>query len=201
MTVRAVLLDADGVMQANPPGWIDDVTTGVADAGGFAQDLFASERAAMVGERPFVDVLHEVCGRWHVEGGAGHLLHQWRRVEVSPGMVGLVRRLRAGGTPCHLVSNQNDVRAAFLRDDCGYGDLFDSLFLSCELGALKDDPAYWAEVVAALGVPAGDLLVVDDGARYVDTARRCGLRGAQWTIDDGQRRLGEILAAHGVTSG
>ena len=35
--------------------------------------------------------------------------------------------------------------------------------------------------------------VVDDGARYVDTARRCGLRGAQWTIDDGQRRLGEIL--------
>ena len=56
------------------------------------------------------------------------------------------------------------------------------------------------EVVAVLGVPARDLLVVDDGARYVDTARRCGLRGAQWTIDDGQRRLGEILAAHGVTS-
>ena len=26
----------------------------------------------MVGERPFVDVLHEVCARWHVEGGAGH---------------------------------------------------------------------------------------------------------------------------------
>jgi putative hydrolase of the HAD superfamily len=164
----------------------------------FADDLFAAEADSMRGRRPFADVLAEVCGRWGVRDRADELAGQWRRVEVDPGMVGLVRGLRATGLPCHLVTNQNDQRAAHLRDCLGYGDLFDRIFASCELGLTKSDDGFYERVVAALGPAPSRVLVVDDSSDHVAAARRAGLRAVRWSLADGHDRLLALLADHGV---
>jgi putative hydrolase of the HAD superfamily len=201
--VAALLLDADGVMQENPDGWWDAVTRHVEPGRrqSFADDLFATEVEAMRGRRPFTDVLDEVCRRWDVADRAGDLARQWRRVEVDPGMVGLVRRLRGAGLPCHLVTNQNDQRASYLLEDLGYAVLFDRLFVSCELGLTKSDDGFYERVVAGLDEDPRRLLVVDDSADHVATARRAGLRAEQWCLADGPDRLRALLADHGVEAG
>lgn len=196
----ALLLDADGVMQANPPGWRDDVAAvvGPADRERFLADLFASEQPAMVGRARFVDVLDDVCGRWGIADRAAELLHQWCRVDVDPAMLDLVDALRDTGTPCVLVSNQNDHRARFLREDLAYDDRFDRVYLSCDLGTTKADPGFFTRVAFDLGAEPASLLLVDDSPANVDSGRRAGLRGVVWTLDDGSQRLAALLAGHGL---
>lgn len=198
--VRAVLIDADGVLQLNPPGWDDDVRSFVpADrADAYTEDLWAAEKAALRGECSFVDVVREVADRWGFTGREDELLAHWRRVEVSDETLAVVRALRALGLACHLVTNQNDVRAAYLRDEVGYGDLLDTVFCSCELGTTKDDPAFFEHVRATLDLPYDALLLVDDGPAYVETAQALGIRAVGWEIPDGVAALRARLAAQGL---
>ena len=196
MTVRAVLLDADGVMQRNPAGWHDEVTAVVpeADRERFAEELWTAEEPAQAGRRTFADVLAELGGRWGITNQQERLLALWRQVDVVDEMVQLVRVLRAGGTPVHLVTNQNDVRAAYLREELGYDALFDRLFVSCELGRTKRDDGFFDLVVREVGLPAEELLLVDDSADHVASARAAGLQAECWSLDDGVPALRALLA-------
>lgn len=197
-----LLLDADGVLQLNPPGWEehlrDQVPPGHADA--FLDDLWSAEREAMTGRRRFADVLREVAARWAIEDRVDALLPHWHRVEAQPGTVAVVRELGAAGVPRHLVTNQNDHRVAYMRDVLGYGDLFDRLFVSCELGLTKSDPGFFEEVARRLGADPTTLLLVDDREKYVDSARTAGLRGEVWCTEDGTAALRALLAAHGLAA-
>lgn len=201
--VAALLLDADGVVQENPPGWLEELRAYVdpARADAFVADLFAEEQPAMVGDRRFASVVEEVAARWGILDRVDELLGHWCRVLPSPEVVALVRRLRAGGLPCHLASNQNDHRAAHLRGPLGYDELFDATYFSCDVGALKSDPAYFSRVVSSLGLPAGRLMFVDDKDEFVEVARSCGLRASRWTTADGTAALGRLLAGHGIDPG
>ena len=193
--VRAVLFDADGVVQQNPPDW-DAKLRRYGD--GFVDDLFACEVSAMVGGRSFSEVLGEVVERWQVPVSASALLEHWCEVSVCAGTVALARSLRAAGIACWLASNQHAYRASFMRQHLGYDEVFDGQFYSCDLGVLKSSPEFFSLVLDRLGLPAADVLLVDDGASYVDVARSAGLRAVRWCIDDGIDALRRLLAAHGL---
>lgn len=200
--VAQLLLDADGVLQTNPPGWVehlrDQVEPGRGEA--FLEDLWTSEREAMTGRRPFVEVLEEVAGRWGIGDRVEALLPHWHRVEAQEATVEVVRALRDAGVPRHLVTNQNDHRAAYMRDALGYDQLFEQVFVSCDLGLTKSDPGFFEEVARRLGADPATLLLVDDSEQYVDSARAAGLHGAVWCVDDGTDALRDVLARHGLTA-
>jgi putative hydrolase of the HAD superfamily len=117
---------------------------------------------------------------------------------VQQPTVAVVRELREAGLGCHLATNQNDVRAAYLLGDLGYADLFDEVFCSCEIGATKDEPRFFEVVGARLGLPLSELLLVDDGESYVDCARALGMRAVHWCVDDGVDALRRLQAAEGL---
>jgi putative hydrolase of the HAD superfamily len=195
--VRAVLFDADGVMQQNPAGWEASLRR---YGDGFVEDLFASEAPAMTGARSFPDVLDEVVARWKLPVAASELLGHWREVEVSPSSVAVVRALQSSGIGCHLASNQHAYRADYMRSELGYDELFDAQFYSCDLGVMKSSPKYFALVLDRLGRAAGEVLLVDDGSSYVESARSAGLRAVRWCIDDGVPALRHLLASHGLSA-
>jgi putative hydrolase of the HAD superfamily len=68
----------------------------------------------------------------------------------------------------------------------GLEDLFETRFLSHELGKIKPDPEMFEHAVGALGVPAGRVLFLDDNRINVEGARRAGLRA---------RRVGGVREA------
>ncbi len=189
--VRAVLVDADGVLQVNPQGWLERLRALVPEGSGekFSDHLFEAEQAALTGHRSFRDVVAEVLGHWGVPERADDLVDHYHHIEVVTDTAEVVRDLREAGVPVHLATNQHDVRTAYMREELGYGDLLDSTFTSCELGVTKDDPAFFVRIVEHLGLEPGEVLLVDDKERFVDTARRAGLRGVVWTVDDGAEAL------------
>lgn len=193
---RAVLFDADGVVQRNPPGWFDELHAFVGPGRGraFVDDIFATEQSAMTGERSFREVLDDVGSRWGVTERVDELMAHWRRIQVCAPTLEVVAELRKRGTRCFLASNQHAFRARVM-DDLGYRELFDGAFYSCDLGALKSSPTFFTGILAALGVPPQDVLLVDDSEEYVETARACGLRAVLWSLDDGIAQLREVVGA------
>jgi putative hydrolase of the HAD superfamily len=198
--IRAVLVDADGVLQVNPPGWLETLQALVPAGSGekFSEHLFEAEQAAMTGHRSFRDVVAEVLDHWGVPERADDLVEHYHHIEVVTDTAEVVRDLREAGVPVHLATNQHDLRTAYMREELGYGDLLDSTFSSCELGVTKDDPAFFHRIVEQLALEPGQVLLVDDKDRFVDAARDAGLRGVVWTVDDGPDALRSRLREHGL---
>lgn len=198
--LRAVLFDADGVLQRNPPGWLDHLHAMVAPGRGrqFAEDVFETEKPAMRGRRDFRGALAEVTRRWGVDTRLDELLDHWHRIEVNAPVVEIVGELRASGVRCCLASNQHAHRAAYMREDLGYDDVFDKQFYSCDMGALKSSPAFFTGVLESLVLPADQVLLVDDSETYVDVARELGLATELWCAADGTPGLRRRLAERGL---
>src|SRR6476620_4217373 len=199
--IRHVLLDADGVVQHMPGGWVAAVERQLdVDAEEFWDLATRDEVACLRGEGDFLEVL---AGHLRALGASvtAEDLHRavWRSVHVEPSSVALVHALRDAGLRVHLGTNQEGHRASYMRTELAYDDLFDESFYSCELGAAKPDAAFFTAVLDSLGAAAPEVLFVDDSEPNVAAARECGLAAEHWRIDDGIDTLRGRLGAHGLS--
>lgn len=99
--IRAVLFDADGVVQSNPEGWLDRLLAmpDPPDGPDFVDHVFRAEKPAMTGEQDFRQVLRYAVHRWRLDEHVDELLDHWRDVEVSQPTIAVVRRLQDLGVP------------------------------------------------------------------------------------------------------
>ena len=90
--------------------------------------------------------------------------------------VALLEALR-GRVPRHAISNTNPAHVAHLRRAFpGFLERFDRVFTSHEIGHRKPHPATFEHVLAAIGVPAAEVLLFDDLAPNVAAAQALGLQ-------------------------
>jgi putative hydrolase of the HAD superfamily len=182
-SIKAVLFDADGVVQTSNP-----VIEAVAEL--CAWDVTAAEA-----------FLHEVWRREEELGclvGAGELLPELAALllerdasleaaafyadllaaTIAPAhhVLALVDELRATGVFCALATNQERTRLRFMTDTLGYIRRFDRIFGSCEMGVRKPTAEYFEAIVRELPMAPHEVLFLDDHAPNVDSARTVGLR-------------------------
>jgi putative hydrolase of the HAD superfamily len=201
--VRAVLWDADGVLQHLPRGWeasMRPVVEGeLVDVDAFLADAFAHERPALLGRESWLDVLPGLLERWGVPHLHDRALEVWLTIEPHAGARELVEMVRGSGVNCYLATNQTEHRGRFMADSLGYDELLDGSFYSYELGVAKPDPAYFTAVLERIDVPPGEVLFIDDNPRNVAVARELGLRAEVWHVDEGVPALRALLREHGLT--
>jgi putative hydrolase of the HAD superfamily len=119
-------------------------------------------------------------------------------IEPDADMLHVVAALRQRGVGCHLATNQEPLRAAYMSEQLGYRQLFDREFYSCRLGAAKPDAAYFRTLLDRLELPPEAALFLDDNEANVASARAIGLHAEQFLVAAGRSRLDQILAAHGL---
>lgn len=102
-------------------------------------------------------------------------------VGVPSERLDLLLRIREHYTTA-VLSNTNEVHWGLAQDDyfrykgnC-LNDFFSHIFLSYELGLCKPDVRIFEQVVNMLGVPASDILFLDDSEENCTVARQCGLQ-------------------------
>ena len=202
VAVRAMLWDADGVLQGLPAGWEASMRPAVGhlvdDVEGFLAEAFAAEKATLTGRARWVDVLRALMERWGIEDAYEDALAVWLTIEPVVESRELLERVRASGVRCYLATNQDIRRGTFMHETLGYADILDGAFYSYELGLAKPDPAYFEEITRRLDLPAADVLFVDDNPGNVDSARSVGMRAETWHVDDGADVLRGHLRRHGV---
>ena len=205
MTIRAVLFDADGVLQhqavtlhsvlsdvlALPPGDVDDCY----------REVWEAEGPALMGQGGFVEAMSDLLVKWGRPGRVDAFIDASKTIRTDEAVAGIVRRLRAGGILCCLASNQVGYRARYMSETLGYADLFDREFYSCDIGRKKPEPAYFEAILERVAPPPADVLFIDDHDANVAAALDLGMTAAVFQPDPGvepHRLMREILAEHGV---
>lgn len=188
--MRAVLWDADGVVQHTPP-----------DAWDLAVEVVSRFPGAITGapidEARIRTVAHELGLGDRVDD----VLSVWWTFDLLEPTLAVIAAVRAAGTACYLATNQDAYRAACMRAKGRYEELLDGAYYSCDLGVAKPSVAFFEHIAADLGLAPAELLLIDDQPANVDGARAAGLAAQCWTHDDGIPDLHGILDAHGVPLG
>ena len=190
-SVRAVLLDADGVLQFIGTPWYRALSEGGGEP--FAKALLSREGPALSGRESLRDLLERLVVELGLSKDADALMVLWRRATPDPPAWRLVRDLRAAGYLTVLATNQHEERREWMRTALGYDGLCDVDAYSCLLGAAKPDPDYFRAALEMAGVGAGEALFVDDSAENIVAATALGLRTLHHPTDAGGRVL-----RHGV---
>lgn len=195
--IRAVLFDADGVLQIIGTPW----RRALAEAGGeeFATRLLAEEGPTLEGRRRLLPFLEELAGQLGLKSTGRELLELWRRATPDAAARRLVTDLRAAGYLTVLATNQQWERREWMRAHLDYDGLCDIDAYSCLLGVAKPDPDYFRAVLTMARVDADEALFVDDSAENIATASALGLRTLHHPTDSGgrvlRRELIEALSA------
>jgi putative hydrolase of the HAD superfamily len=168
------------------------------DVDGFLAEAVREERQALTGDVRWADVLPRLLERWGIADSLDDLLDAWLTIEPVEESREVVRRLRAAGVGCFLATNQDEQRASYMQRELGYDELLDGAFYSHLLRAAKPEPGFFDAVLCRLDLPADQVLLVDDNAEYVESARRLGMATVLWRADDGVDVLLGRLAAHGL---
>ena len=178
MTVRAVLFDADGVIQGRGL----DYATRMASIGiaseqitKFLSDVFAAELLSLTGKREFTDDLSDVLSRWQCGGSVADALTVFTCIEVYSDILAIVRELRAAGKQTYLATNQPPYRANYMSENLGYESAFDTQFYSCRIGHAKPNAAYFLHILQIAGLEPQEALFIDDHEVNVLAAREVGL--------------------------
>lgn len=184
LNIKAILFDADGVI-VNPSfqfakllaeqyGITREMTRG------FFKGIF---NECCVGRAELRQVLPPYLEEWGWEDTVEGFVQLWLKTDdvVDMRIVNYISGLRRSGMLCCLATVQEANRAAYMRGQMGFGDAFDELFFSCEVGYLKPDPAYFHAVQKMLRFEPQELLLWDDYQKNVDVARECGWKAELYT--------------------
>ncbi len=90
-------------------------------------------------------------------------------------MPDLLRQLKSQGFRLVLVSNTSLPHIEWVRKRFDVLDRFDELVLSYEIGAVKPDPAFFSQALAAANCKPAECFYTDDISEYVEAARQLGI--------------------------
>lgn len=135
--------------------------------------------------------------KWGYRGSVEDCLQAWFEADsaLNTELFDHVASLRRAGIACHVASNQERYRAAYLEGPMGLAARFDRLFFSCHLGSKKPAPEFFQRVTAELALPPGSLLFIDDQPSNVGAARASGWNAEPYAFGDD---LAALLRRHGL---
>ena len=101
-------------------------------------------------------------------------------VQMPSATAKLVKEL-ATRYPLYLLSNNNSIsmariHAIFRENGIDPDTTFRHEFISCDMKLMKPSQACYREVIWRIGLPAQEILFIDDNAANVDAAREAGMQ-------------------------
>ncbi|MEW1954500.1 HAD-IA family hydrolase [Terrabacter sp. NPDC080008] len=185
--VRAVLWDADGVLQDTPAGTWD-----------LAISVVSQIPAAITGAAIDEDRIRAVAADMGLGGHVDEVLSVWWTFDVLQPTLEIVASVRAAGVSCYLATNQDSYRAACMRDRAPYDEILDGAYYSCDIRSAKPSAQFFEHIAADLGLAPEQLLFIDDQLANVLGARSAGLNAEGWTHGDGIESLLKLIDAYGI---
>ncbi len=183
-SIDTILLDMDGTLldrSFDDHFWEEFVPRRWAEARGLspqqARDELRARYRAEEGTLNWYDV-----DFWSEELGLD-IMALKRQVEhlvaVHPHVIDFLERVRGMGRRVVLVTNAHGKTLGFKMDRTRLAGHFDALVTSHELGAPKEEPAFWERLQERLGYDPRRTLLADDNVAVLEAA---GASGIRWLV-------------------
>jgi putative hydrolase of the HAD superfamily len=156
---RAGLMPQEVAQRLTGAGWTA-ANRGLLDAEGIRKDVCG----ALGVELP----MEEFAPLW-----SSHFTVHEAVLPRVEGLEGRVKRL--------LLSNTNALHVAYLRPKLPLLKRFDAVLMSCEVGHVKPEPAFFQLALERAGCAPHEAAFFDDLPEYVEAANALGIRGHLFT--------------------
>lgn len=183
---RALVFDVDGVLvhgyHARPERqqrWDENL---LVDLGvdperyrsEFIFDIFIKK--VIVGEMALVDALDRRLPGLGYKGSTMDFIQYWlsHDSKVNAELLDAVRRLKTLGVPLFIATNQDHMRAQWLWQTLGFGEIFDDIFYSARIGLTKAHKGFFAFADARMPELDEPPLFFDDTQKVIETATSHG---------------------------
>lgn len=133
-------------------------------------------RDCLVGRADLKEAIAPFLPYWGWKGTVNDFLRRWFQEEhhINHSLIKVIRILRQRGFRCVVATNQERYRLAYMRDEMGFSDLFDGIFGSADVGAVKPARAFYERVTSLLDVDPWEIVFWDDSVENVEGARAFG---------------------------
>nr|WP_225409173.1 HAD family phosphatase [Stigmatella hybrida] len=137
--------------------------------------------AANRGQLDAEGIRQDVCGALGVELPMEEFAPLWSsHFTVHEAVLPLVEALE-GRVKRVLLSNTNVLHVAYLRPRLPLLQRFDAVLMSCEVGLVKPEPAFFQLALERAGCAPHEAAFFDDLPEYVEAANALGIRGHLFT--------------------
>jgi putative hydrolase of the HAD superfamily len=194
--IKALMVDVDGVLVHGRPAdgrhWASSLE---ADLGVRSADLQCEFfdvhwNEIVVGRAGLMERLPAVLQRIAPHLEPERLIAYWfsHDARLSVELLHDLAHVRAAGIGVYLATNQERMRADYLMETLGLAEHVDGMHYSARLGARKPDREFFDRIVAAMGVQAGELLLIDDAVENVNAAAAAGWNVIHWRKETSLRQ-------------
>ncbi len=151
--------------------------------------------------RPFSVAVAELCAR-HPQHCDLIRAYDERYPEslngAIPGTVDILRRLWAASFPLYGLSNWPAEKFQLVRPKYEFFGWFQGILISGEVGIAKPDPRIFQALLAQVGRPAEECLLIDDSAANIAAAQALGFQAIHF---HSPAQLADGLARRGLLPG
>ncbi len=140
--------------------------------------FFTNElRTCQKGKADLKHELSKYLPQWRWAGSVDDFMMYWfsSDADVDEDVFKAVTALRAAGIKCYLASNQEKYRGEYILHTLDFKSKFVGHFFSFDIGVSKSEPQFFVHVLAELGVPAGDVVFLDNDPKNVESAKSVGI--------------------------
>jgi putative hydrolase of the HAD superfamily len=196
MKYKVILFDADGVTLIEGKLFSEilaekGLITSLEKTTSFFTGVFKEE--CLVGKADLKEELAKVIGDWGWKGTVDEIINFWFSIgiDLNSEVVDYITKLRKQGVVCYMTTDQEKYRGALLRNK--FGELFDGVFISSEIGYRKKDPEYFQYVYEKVQDKVNDkseILFFDDGENNVKNAKEFGIEAIHFQNAEDLPKLG-----------
>jgi putative hydrolase of the HAD superfamily len=113
---------------------------------------------------------------WKWDGTPDELLSFWFKAEdvKNDPLLDIIHSARKDGFKCYVATEQEKYRTGYIRDVM-FGNEFDGVFSTAEIGYRKNDPKFYEAILESLNIPPSQVAFFDDSQSKIDTALKSGI--------------------------
>lgn len=184
MMIKVILFDADGVAISTTEkfGNYYAKTYGVSveKMKPFYSGIFLE---AIMGRADLKEILQPYLKDWKWEKSVDEFLQEWFLFEhkINKPLIADVKKLREQGIRCYIATNQEKYRTNYITKEMGFGEIFDGVFSSADVGSMKQNSKFFHYILDKLApVKAEEMLFWDDEMSKLEAAQSVGIQVEQY---------------------
>lgn len=179
--IRAIIFDSDGMITPSKR-FSEDLETLFGVSLNKSIPFFKAEfQECLIGKKDLKEELLKQIEIWNCNNTVEELIKYWfeSQSEVDQRIINIINNLKNQGIKCYLATNQEKHRTEFMKQNMGFGDLFDEVFSSADIGLKKPQQEFFEYIYKKInnGFTKEEILFCDDEPKHIEEAERFGFKG------------------------